>query len=254
MYYYAISDIHGYLDELKESMKLVDLNDNNKLIFLGDYIDYGDYSRETLYYIKDLFDRYKNQIMVLRGNHEESFLEWLVSPIDNINYFTEDKELHTLKTFLDDMDIIHLSDNIEKRNVEVANIINNKHKDLINWLKSLPYYYETDKQIFVHAGIDEDAKELWKLGTPKYYFTDKYPDSLNNFKPFYKDVVAGHIGTTNFRIDKNNHNVFYDGLNHYYIDGTVNISHSIPILKFNTNTGKYTSFYKDNDSWKENNI
>jgi serine/threonine protein phosphatase 1 len=38
---YAMSDIHGCLDELEAKMKFVNLNGDNQLILLGDYIDYG---------------------------------------------------------------------------------------------------------------------------------------------------------------------------------------------------------------------
>lgn len=44
---YAMSDIHGCIEELKEKMMEVDLRGENRLIFLGDYLDYG----ESHYYI-----------------------------------------------------------------------------------------------------------------------------------------------------------------------------------------------------------
>lgn len=52
---------------------------------------------------------------------------------------------------------------------------------LIKWLRDLPFYYETDKQIFVHAGIDEEAEELWKWGSEDYYFCSKYPHTTGAF-------------------------------------------------------------------------
>lgn len=37
---YAISDIHGYYNQMIDSLKNVDLkNEENKIIFLGDYVD-----------------------------------------------------------------------------------------------------------------------------------------------------------------------------------------------------------------------
>ncbi len=49
---YAMSDIHGCINELKKNMQFVDLSGDNKLIFLGDYIDYGRESYKVLEYIK----------------------------------------------------------------------------------------------------------------------------------------------------------------------------------------------------------
>ena len=33
------------------------------------------------------------------------------------------------------------------------------------WIGSLPVFHETEEQIFVHAGVDEEAEEYWKWGT-----------------------------------------------------------------------------------------
>lgn len=258
MKYYAISDIHGFLDQLKDVMNLVNLKDDNKLVFLGDYIDYGEKSCEVLYYIKKLSETYKNQVIVLMGNHEEMFLEWLHNPKEYVRYYLEEKDLHTLKTFLSDDEIKEFSskmnsnNDIIKKSIELAKLINNKHKDLIMWLCNLPYYYETNRQIFVHAGIEEEAGKLWKVGTPKIYFTGKYPNFPFKPKHFYKDIISGHIGTAQFRKDKNNHKVFWDGKSHYYIDGMAKESSFIPVLKYDTNTGVYTSFIKEkNNNFEE---
>ena len=97
---YAMSDIHGYLDVLKEKMELIDLSGDNILIFLGDYIDRGPNSREVLEYIKNLQDKYgENKVIVLKGNHEAMFLDWLDN--DNDFYWLQmDAALITTSTFL----------------------------------------------------------------------------------------------------------------------------------------------------------
>lgn len=41
---YAMSDIHGCIEELQKQMEQVDLGGDNCIVFLGDYIDYGDSS------------------------------------------------------------------------------------------------------------------------------------------------------------------------------------------------------------------
>lgn len=215
MFYYAMSDIHGYFDILQESMQVVDLKSNksNKIIFLGDYIDYGKESLKVLYFIKRLSEEYDGQVIALRGNHEEIFLKkLLIANSIKIDSFKE------------------------------------KHKELIIWLRNLPYYFQTKRQIFVHAGILEEAGDLWMHGTPTEYFTSKYP-AEEGF--FYKDIIAGHVGTSELRNNKNNHEVYWDGKNHYYIDGTVRESGIIPVLKYNTDTIIYTSFRRIDNKLKE---
>ena len=48
---YAMSDIHGCMEELKKQMEYVDLSGENRIVFLGDYIDYGDCSCQVLRYM-----------------------------------------------------------------------------------------------------------------------------------------------------------------------------------------------------------
>lgn len=243
-YYYIIGDIHGHLTLLQQTLNKINLklDFNGKLIFLGDYIDGGKNSSEVLYMIQNLVKMYKDKVIVLRGNHEESFLEWLNNPVDYIHYFIEDQNFNTLKTFFTEEEFDYISnkidwhENVQQMSVYFAKIIKEKHKDLVTWLKKLPYYYETEKQIFVHAGIDEDAEELWKVGTPKEYFTSKFPPTTGKF---YKDIIAGHVGISNFKNTKMK-DIYYDGNSYYYIDGVDgNENKTIPILCYDIKNNRY---------------
>ena len=241
MIYYAISDIHGYLNILKETMKKVDLSNDNMLFFLGDYIDDGPHSRQTLEYIYNLQKQYPNQVIVLKGNHEEWFIDWLEDEIE-IAYFQADKNLETLKTFLNNNQIGIIANYLKngKSIFEINSIIKEyvkaNYPELIKWVKNLPSYYETENQIFVHAGIDEEAGEYWKLATENYYFTEKYPATTGKF---YKDIVAGHIATSSLANNMNFHEIYFDGENHYYLDSTVQISKKLNLLIYDTETNKY---------------
>lgn len=134
---YAMSDPHREIEIFREMLKIVDLQ-----------------------------EQYKNQIIVLAGNHEFMFLE----------------DIENKTTFFDDYIVI-------------------------NWLKALPYYYETGTQVFVHSGVDEEAGEYWKLGSEDYYYCSKYPHTIGKFE---KDIIAGHIGTSTITGNKNYHKVFWD--------------------------------------------
>ena len=247
---YAMSDIHGYFEIMEENLKKIELDDKeNQLIFCGDYIDYGPESCKVLYRIKDLMDMYPNQIIALKGNHETMFLEFLEADDEdvwNIEWIGGDKQLSTLRTFIS-QDIQEIIKNLErginnpiKLAYELARIskedIKENHRDLIIWLKDLPLYYERENQIFVHAGIDEEAEELWKYITLEEIFVSKYPAS---FGKFYKDIIAGHVGTYSLKNEKGFHDIYWDGESHYYIDGTVEVSARIPLLIYDKKTGEY---------------
>ena len=109
---------------------------------------------------------------------------------------------------------------------------------VIKKIIELPRYYKEGNTIFVHAGIDEEAEDLWEWGTDEFTLTEKYPAQTGKFYNNLK-IVAGHIGTATITNNPKFHNIFYDGESHYYIDGSVHISGIIPVLKVDTETDKY---------------
>lgn len=73
---YAMSDIHGCLQEFEAALELVDLSSDNKLILLGDYIHSGADSYGVLHKIMQLQQKYGNEkVVALMGNHEELVIE-----------------------------------------------------------------------------------------------------------------------------------------------------------------------------------
>lgn len=205
---YAMSDIHGCYKEFLKALELIDLSGNNKLILLGDYIHGGKDSYKVLEKIIELQKKYgKDKVVALMGNHEEMVIEF-GEPIDN-NY----------------------------KNTGKKKISNSYY---LNWMKSLKRYYVEGKTIFVHAGIDEESGDLWKIGTDDYTFTEKYPAQLGKFNCDMK-IVAGHVGTSEISSNPDFHDIYFDGQSHYYIDGTVIISGKIPIIAVDTKNDKYYS-------------
>ena len=67
---YVISDIHGQLDALKALLSMISFNyKSDTLYLLGDYVDWGPKSIETVLFIKELIDKHDN-IIALMGNHD----------------------------------------------------------------------------------------------------------------------------------------------------------------------------------------
>jgi serine/threonine protein phosphatase 1 len=74
---FVIGDVHGCLDLLKRLMEKIDWKPHeDRLIFLGDYIDRGDDSRGVVSYILELL-RLSSLVECLMGNHEDLFLNYL---------------------------------------------------------------------------------------------------------------------------------------------------------------------------------
>ncbi len=201
---YAISDIHGCYFELLEALEVVDLSGTNKLILLGDYIDGGGEDKRVLDKIIELQRRYgSDKVIALMGNHETMAFEGFVP-----------RQKHY--------------DDYEGGSLE----------EYFEWMEELPLYYVEGNTIFVHAGIDEGAGIYWESETDDYTFTDKYPPQTGKFDGGMI-IVAGHTYTSTLARDRNYHDIFFDGLSHYYIDGDVLTSGRIPVLAVDTEKDKY---------------
>jgi len=72
----AIGDIHGMDRQLENLLDRVQPGSDDRLVFLGDYIDRGPDSRRVLERLMDLAEKRPDAIF-LRGNHEQMLLDAL---------------------------------------------------------------------------------------------------------------------------------------------------------------------------------
>ena len=248
MHIYAMSDIHGCLDAFKASLSIVDLDaEDSKLILLGDYCDRGPDSLGVFDLVMDLQKRYGNRIVALRGNHEEMLLEYIDEAKDpNFTqaWILADSNLATAKSFLDAEAFKHIKHLLRLREFEKAysftvERMKAEHADVIAWVCKLPYFYESPfGQVFVHAGVDEEAGEYWKVGTPDELFTMMPPEYAGC--KFYLDVIAGHVNTEAASGIAGYRGIWHDGASHYYIDGNVMKNGEVAMLSYDSETRKYS--------------
>ena len=232
--YYSVSDIHGHYNEFIKSLNKIDLSDKqSRLILLGDYIDYGSQSFQVISKIIELEKIYPKQIITLIGNHEERFYDWF-----NLNQPTASAFLETIKSFFSTEELNYiLKTNPNNFETGVRNEIrnNDKYIPFINWFQKRyedSRYFETENQIFVHAGIDEEANNLWKDLTSPEIFTNKFPITTGRF---YKDIISGHFASWEVAKDKSYlGKIYHDSKSHYFIDGDVKNSKTIPVICYDT--------------------
>lgn len=74
---FIIGDVHGQVELLDALLSHIPLALNDRLVFLGDYIDYGPYSREVIDLLLELLNDSRWTVDCLMGNHEQMFIEWL---------------------------------------------------------------------------------------------------------------------------------------------------------------------------------
>lgn len=250
---YALPDIHGNLKGLNQAIdtifKQFDFK-KDRIVFLGDYIDRGVDSLGVVKRLYNLQKKYGSEtIICLKGNHETMFLDWLHNPV-NIEFIMNDYKLRTINSFsqghFDLCDFyLEYSYGIIDRNTredytyKIAQHINAKHSDIINWLKNLPYYLdriEEENTLYIHGGIEEEDLGLsWKEYTTEHQMVWKYPPSYG-MNPYGFNIVSGHIMVDEFWkfSDKPIYKPYLSG-NHYYIDGASPYNDVLNILKVENN-------------------
>lgn len=126
-----VGDVHGCYHTLK---KLITENWNPEeecLIQLGDLINKGPHSIECLKYYKKLQKKHPSMVVLLRGNHEQMFLE----------FFQKKKKNRFISDLLEEM---------ESQEEDASKIL--------KWLSKTPLYWENNSIFISHAGISESCK------------------------------------------------------------------------------------------------
>ncbi len=261
---FVMSDIHGmygsFIRRIEQIDKLADIrNGEDKLILLGDYVDVGLNSYKVVQKIFDLKEELGDNLIVLMGNHDKWFIDFLEGK--NLGWIAGDNPWLTLEGFMSEEDIEEVQgilrnskpgpESLKKASLYCREKILSGHGDLVKWMKKFPFFYETERQIFVHAGIDEEAEDWWKTGTPDEMFIEKYPAEKGKF---YKDIVAGHVSVSEIKQDQDFHDIYWDRKSHYYIDGIDSYTRSvrddnriIPVLVYSDDDGEegYYSLSED---------
>lgn len=166
---FAIGDIHGCFDSLKELIEQkIQLTPNDKLILLGDYIDRGPKSKEVIDYIIGLksggFD-----IIPLSGNHEQMLLDaWQEEQMTGLWMMNGGAE--TLKSF----------------GIKAAS---NLEPSYIDFFKSLKLYAEYQNYLFVHAGFNDELEHPFE---DTYHMIWKCRQKYTHPLLVDKTIVHGH--------------------------------------------------------------
>jgi len=204
---YVIPDVHGMYDQLRLILKRIlplRKSDGGKdmLVMLGDYIDRRQDSHKVVDLLIDIKKQYKDQVVLLQGNHEEMIID-AIKPCKHSEHYLmwmdNGGEL-TLKGYLERAGEEVDNPYIIKRQ-RVKSYIPKKH---IEFFQSLPKYFECDNYIFVHAGCDP-TQPLDKQPTEFFLWDRSLPrvvtDNLRGIPlPWEKVVVTGHNGRKSGKI------------------------------------------------------
>ncbi|MDH6365483.1 serine/threonine protein phosphatase 1 [Enterococcus sp. PF1-24] len=181
---YAISDIHGQFDLFEKLLKDFD-SQQQQLLLIGDLNDRGKQSKECLLLGKKLVE--EMGAIYLRGNHEEYFLQFVNSPEDWFPGYVRNGGEETINSLL------HAGAIHEYSPTEIAMMIRSRYSELLDFLVERPLYYEWEKYIFAHAGVDLELND-WHKTEPKDFIWIREPfiKGKNNTD---KTIVFGHTIT-----------------------------------------------------------
>lgn len=170
----AIGDIHGQLDQLNRLLELVSPSEDDRLVFLGDYVDRGQDSKGVIDRLSALGHEFPQTIFI-RGNHDQLLLDALVeigirdaSRLRDLSpAYADYAPLSDLDTFLSNGGKTTLSDyNFTKTKTFP--------EDHIRFLESTRLWWRFEHFIFVHAGVEPEISLnsqdpftlMWKRSSP----------------------------------------------------------------------------------------
>lgn len=205
---YVVPDIHGEYNKLLNVMEKINevRKPDETIVFLGDYIDRGDCSKDVVNYVFNLISNDDN-IVALLGNHDDEFYN-IMERVERLNIY----DIEWLSRYcVETLSSYGVSTLPLKYNSVEDNMRDNFDfikKELIKFKKSDNYrkfkilmancrkYYKEGKYIFTHSGgvsykpVEEQSLDelLWS----------------RDFKPRNDDYVyvCGHTPTNSREVER----------------------------------------------------
>jgi len=193
---FAIGDIHGDLAALNKLFaRLPAFVADDTIVFLGDYLDRGPDSAGVVARIRELQATCPAKIIALRGNHEDAWLQvvdqgWpeFILPRSNGCFECYRSFIGGAPPTADDFSSPE----------EMAAMLTGKFfpPDVVGWLRQLPFFFEDEHAIYVHAGIkrgDAGFPHPSAVTPPRALLWLRDRDFFENYRG--KLVVFGHTTT-----------------------------------------------------------
>ena len=204
MKYFVFADVHGYYSILMEELNKLGFDENNEnhmLISLGDNFDRGPENYKMYEFLKNMKE--KNKIILVKGNHEDLFLEMLYRGMA----LRHDMSNGTYKTLLEFIKQ-YFYENHEDMFYFKAKDVYYKLRDegILDFFYDMKDYYETKNYVFTHGFIPIDEVEYqykkdWRNSTKEEFASSRWKNGIQmsidyDFKEEGKKIVIGHYHTS----------------------------------------------------------
>lgn len=201
---YAIGDIHGRLDLLNELLARISRDIERRptarplYVFLGDYIDRGPSSRDT---IDRLIEHGKtHQSVFLKGNHELIAMKCL-NDRTLLDHWLRLGGLETLVSY-------GVPAKIMADGRQIAEIQSVFHSSLpqshFRFFRDLKNFFECGDFFFVHAGVKPNVELSRQKENDLLWIREEFLSSKDEFG---KIIVHGHTPTLEIEVGPNRINI-----------------------------------------------
>lgn len=150
---FVFGDIHGELDLLRTVVGRLPLLDaDDTLVFLGDYLDRGPRSDEVVRVVRAFARELGCQVVALRGNHEDAWLRVIDQGWPEFVLPAGNGCLATLRSYTGGPPP---GPSPFPSPGEGEALLKGSFfpPDVVTWMRELPWYYEDEHAIYVHAGL-----------------------------------------------------------------------------------------------------
>ncbi len=190
----VIGDIHAHKSYLENLLKKVEFSENDELFLLGDYIERGEKSLDTLHYVMEL-SKQKN-VHTLLGNNDAFIFKIINNPyefdVEHIyNYVQERVKWHGTNT------IVEMCGEIGEKITCIDDFlpalakIKATYQKEIDYIFSLPTVIDISNFTFVHGGLpDENYENFVNLNPFIFMKNDFFVNKNLNFSKF---IIVGHM-------------------------------------------------------------
>jgi len=163
--FYAVGDIHGRLDLLQRLLAALDTD--CPIVFVGDYVDRGEYSAQVLRHLRHLSTNSDRQLTCLMGNHEDMLLRFLDDPEGMARMWWHNGGQQTLASYgiaTSAGEVFEIADKLRSA----------MGQPLLDWLQSRPLTWTSGNVTAVHAAldptkpVDEQTERTCLWGHPRF--------------------------------------------------------------------------------------
>ena len=185
---FVIGDIHGRCAQLQGLLDLLPRDKSaDKLVFLGDLIDRGADAPGCVEHIVKLCRENPERVICLRGNHEQMLMDFLAGQT-SIWLTPVTGGERTFEQYTG----VPVRVNSEADLEEVRRVFEQSFPlEHLEFMQNLPFYYEDEHAIYVHAGLDEGKHP--RESSPMSLLWMRDMDFYKNYRG--KPCIFGHTPT-----------------------------------------------------------